>query len=150
MITQGLRLHPPAALRRLFALLLAAMLGLLPYRADGVQLSMETPVTTETAVLAVTVQNNSRRALICGVEPFTLEQKTADGWAQLREREHAVIEIAVVLSPLQSAKLSVDLMQQYGRLLAVGTYRLTFRYIAEDGHEGPRNQAQLTFDVTEL
>lgn len=148
MQTQGIKTDTFSWLRRLFLLAMTAILGLLPYRADGVQLSLPEPVTTETAVLSISVQNNSRRVLSFGVESYNMERQTENGWTPLEMREHWVIEIAVLLYPSQNTEISVDLMELYGHLLDAGTYRLTFYYTAEGKREAIRDQAQLVFDVT--
>ena len=134
--------------RRLLALVMTAILGLLPARVDGVRLSVETPVTPETTVLCVTVQNDSRRTLSFGVDSFELMEEGADGWKKLEKLPHAVIEIAQIMYSSDSTTIRVDLPALYGRTLSPGTYRFVFQFRMENRREPEYCMAQIDFTVT--
>ena len=141
--------HLIDSFHRLLVLVMAAILGLLPVRADGVSLSVETPVTSETKVLCVTVQNDSRRTLSFGVDAFELMKEGANGWETLEKLPHAVIEIAQLLYPSDSTTIRVDLPALYGRTLSPGTYRFVFQFRMENRREPEYCMAQTDFIVTE-
>ena len=136
-------------LRRLLTLMMTALLGLAPVRADGVKLSVETSVTPETTVLCVTVQNDSRRTLSFGVDSFELQKEGANGWEKLEKLPHAVIEIAQLLYPSDSTTIRVDLPALYGRTLSPGIYRFIFDFQMENRREPEYCMAQIDFAVTE-
>ena len=109
----------------------------------------ETPVTSETKVLCVTVQNDSRRTLSFGVDAFELMKEGANGWETLEKLPHAVIEIARLLYPSDSTTIRVDLPALYGRTLSPGTYRFVFQFRMENRREPEYCMAQTDFIVTE-
>ena len=129
-----------------FVTVLAVLSLLLPAKPDNVKLQVQTPVTTQTTVIAFTVENRTRRTVYYPEESYAFEKQTGDGWEALAYLPHGVIEPMYEQRTGLTVTQTADLKVLFGGPLDVGTYRLTFFYNVG----GDRCSAQTVFTVAEV
>lgn len=117
-----------AEIKKLFAKLLAIILGIVAVfsggNAENIDLSVKNDVTVKTEIIELEVSNCSGRELTTG-NYFTLEKNENGEWVKVAfSKDYMVEEDAVVIRNLQTVSFSVNVVRAFGKTLDAGEYRL--------------------------
>ncbi len=119
-----------------FAKIIAVMMSFFYMFTGGnpekIEVRIEEPVTTESTEIEYVITNYTGKTVYAD-KFFTVEKNTDGQWTAVPFIEGAATEeIAIVLLNCQSVKLTVDLLEYFGKTLEKGEYRLVLSAVSAE------------------